>query len=230
MKRAAYAIFKYLGGLGPLVLAAMLFIVLGTWAFIELTDYVTDARPDRWDRHYLDRVSRRGPEWLGELMEEITHLGGPAMLGLSCLVVGGYLVIDRKYGPLTIFFCTVSSGLALTIVLKHVINRASPGGGPQTSYPSGHTMMAAVVYLTIGVFLAQSIHGRIRKLYILLVSAFIPFIVGISRIYIRVHWPTDVLAGWAAGLTWALVCWVITERIRQLGLRRRALNATVRSA
>ena len=69
-------------------------------------------------------------------------------------------------------------------------------------------MLSAVTYLTLGALLARSQQRRRLKAYFLLIAALLTFLVGVSRIYLGVHWPTDVLAGWTAGASWAIVCWL----------------------
>lgn len=80
------------------------------------------------------------------------------------------------------------------------------------SFPSGHTVMAAVVYLTLGVLLARTLPRRRLRVFVIAVSALVAILVGLSRVYLGVHWPTDVLAGWTIGAAWALVCWLLAIR------------------
>jgi undecaprenyl-diphosphatase len=221
LKKAIKGILNYLGGHGPLVLIAMLGIVAGTWGFLQLADYASDKKQVRYD-YRVHRYFRfhPGPDWFQELNEEFTALGGPWIIVFVCCAVGGYLLLDRKYWALAVLFCTISSGAMLTVALKHVIARESPGGGDIPSFPSGHSMMSAVVYLSIGATLAEMAERRILKLFILLVATFVVLVVGLTRIVLRVHWASDVFAGWCAGLVWALICWVVTQRIEQVRTRR----------
>ena len=76
-------------------------------------------------------------------------------------------------------------------------------------------MMSAVVYLTLGALLARSQPRKRLKAYFLLVAAFLTLIVGVSRVYLGVHWPTDVLAGWTAGAVWAILCWLAARRLQR---------------
>jgi undecaprenyl-diphosphatase len=75
------------------------------------------------------------------------------------------------------------------------------------SFPNGHSMLAAVVYLTIGALIARFRPDPRVKIYALTLAAITTILVGISRVYLGVHWPTDMLAGWMIGAAWALICW-----------------------
>jgi len=102
------------------------------------------------------------------------------------------------------------------MVVPHLREVSTP------SFPSGHAMLSAIVYLTLGIFLMQIVRGRVTKLYCLLWALFLTFLVGISRIYLGVHYPTDVLAGWMAGLVWASICWVVAHYLRHRVARQKA--------
>jgi undecaprenyl-diphosphatase len=76
------------------------------------------------------------------------------------------------------------------------------------SFPSGHAFLSSVTFLTLGAVLAKFSSSPYTKAFLLTVFVMLAVLIGFSRIYIGVHWPTDVLAGWSAGFAWAILCWV----------------------
>ena len=117
-----------------------------------------------------------------------------------------------------------SGGLVLSLILKAAFSRPRPSIVPHLSYvhtssfPSGHSIMSAVVYLTLGALLTQLV-GKVQlKFYFLFVAAALSFLVGLSRTYMGVHYPTDVLAGWTVGLVWATLCWVVARSLQKRGI------------
>ncbi len=155
-----------------------------------------------------------GPGWLEEAMRDFTALGGIGVLAAITLTVIGYLVLVHKHRVAVMIGGAVTSGVLLSSVLKLGFGRSRPDLVPHISevytqsFPSGHAMLSAVVYLTLGALLARTQAEPRVKIYLLSVAATVTVIVGISRVYLGVHWPTDVLAGWIIGAGWALLCWL----------------------
>ncbi len=164
-----------------------------------------------------------GPAWMTEVGRDLTALGGVAVLVLLTLVAAGYLFLDRKYAGMSFLLAAVVSGLILSSVLKASFDRPRPQIVPYlsdtytSSFPSGHSMMSAIVYLTLGTLMAQLIARRRFKFYFLAVALLLTGLVGISRVYMGVHYPTDVLAGWTAGLVWATVCLLAVRKLQRRG-------------
>ena len=77
------------------------------------------------------------------------------------------------------------------------------------SFPSGHALASAVVYLTLGALIAANVQRRAVKIYVVSVAFALTCLVGVSRVLLGEHYPTGVLAGWMACLAWALMCWVV---------------------
>ena len=198
------------------------------WGFIEVSDDVLEGEVDALDRRILLAFrgadgAPLGPGWLQEMLRDFTALGGTGVLVFVTLAAVGFLLLDRKrYAALTVLIA-VAGGQLLSTLLKLGFDRDRPDLVPHgmqvytSSFPSGHAMMAAVTYLTLGALLA-GVHASWRaKLYFLGVAALITLVVGASRVYLGVHWPSDVAAGWAVGTGWACLCWAAMRALQREG-------------
>ncbi|MBZ5633271.1 MAG: phosphatase PAP2 family protein [Acidobacteriia bacterium] len=202
------------------VLLALALIVAGVWGFALLADEVLEGGTQVFDQKLLLAFRHSGtrallgPPSVQQAARDITALGGVAVLTLVTAFASGFLALDGKKHMALFVLGSVLGGLAASTILKDVFHRARPdlvpfdvyvSGG---SFPSGHSMMSAVTYLTLGALLARSQERKRLKAYFLLLAMFLTFAVGVTRVYLGVHWPTDVLAGWTAGAVWALLCWL----------------------
>lgn len=158
-----------------------------------------------------------GPAWLQEAMLDFTALGGTAVLTLLTILSCGFLLAQRKWRRAAFLAVAISGGAILNAALKIGFARPRPDlvahlvKVHDLSFPSGHAMNSAVVYLTLGVLLARAETGRRVKAYLLGGAVFLTFLVGCSRVYLGVHYPTDVVAGWTVGASWATLCWLVAE-------------------
>ena len=207
---------------------------VGSWTFIELADEVAEGSTKRVDeavlltmRNRADPTDPLGPRWFEETARDFTALGGIGVLALIVGVACAYLLLAKKRRAALFVFAAVAGGQLLSSLFKRGFDRPRPDLVPHgafvytTSFPSGHSMMAAVTYLTLGALLARMHDPPRLKLLFLAVAAGITVLVGASRVYLGVHWPTDVLAGWAAGAVWAIACWLVA-----LGFQRRGAVET----
>ncbi|MGD0517454.1 MAG: phosphatase PAP2 family protein [Thermoguttaceae bacterium] len=231
MMRISSAVFKWLGRYEFTVLLGVLIVVAGTWGFIALSDVVSEGWTQSFDESVLRSLRRQdnpalpiGPDWMTEVARDLTALGGVAAMVLMTLIVAGYLLLDCKYAGMCFVLAAVTGGLVLSSLLKAYFDRPRPEIVPHlssvytSSFPSGHSMMSAVVYLTLGALMAQMVAGRRLKFYFLAVALLLTGLVGISRVYMGVHYPTDVLAGWTAGLVWANVCLLAGRKLQRRGI------------
>jgi undecaprenyl-diphosphatase len=230
-----------LAWLGRHQLALLLMLALaaaGTWAFVALAGKVARGDTQAFDEALLlmlrnpgDASDPLGPKWLEEMMRDFTALGGVGVLGIITLVVSGFLVLGGKRRAALFLLITVVSGLLLSFWLKHRYERPRPHLVPHGSYvasasfPSGHSMIAAVTYLTLGSLLARVQPRRTFQAYLLIVAALLTALVGCSRVYLGVHWPTDVLAGWTVGAVWAILCWAAAKWLQDRGQLERPRGA-----
>ena len=182
--------------------------------------------PLGWDRAIIlalrdpvDPARPLGPAWLRPMMVDVTALGDGTILTLAVLVVAGLLlVLGRRRSALTVVAATLS-GSILAGEAKLLVGRPRPDlvarlvevGG--LSFPSGHATNSAIVYLTLAGLVTHVERGAAVRRYTLIVAAALVATIGMSRVYLGVHWPSDVVAGWCAGTLWALLWWWIAARM-----------------
>src|SRR5262249_16044963 len=156
-----------------------------------------------------------------EAGRDFSALGGFAVLTLITLAVAGYLLIVRKRHAAILLVVAALGGRLVRHVLKALVDRPRPDVVPHlshlssASFPAGRAMLSAVVYLTLGAMLARLVERRRVKTYVLTVAILLTFLVGVSRVFLGVHYPSDVLAGWTAGLVWAVLCWLATRYLQR---------------
>ncbi|MBP7242334.1 phosphatase PAP2 family protein [Amaricoccus sp.] len=171
-----------------------------------------------------DPADPLGPGWVEEFARDVTALGGTGVLVMVTLTAAGYLWLTGRRGATALALGAAASGNAVSMLLKGGFDRPRPDLVPHgavtytSSFPSAHAMMAAVVYLTLAVMLARVEKRRRVRVYILTVAIVLTLLVGTSRVYLGVHWPTDVLAGWAAGAGWALGCLLVAAWLQRRGV------------
>jgi undecaprenyl-diphosphatase len=153
-----------------------------------------------------------GPPWLEEMGRDVTALGSFAFLGLVFVAAVGYLLLVRKRALALLMTVAVLGGTAISTLLKMGFDRPRPDIPHAArvftaSFPSGHATLSAVTFLTLGSLLTRVNADRRVKIYFMALAVFLTIFIGISRIYLGVHYPSDVLAGWCVGAAWAMLCW-----------------------
>jgi undecaprenyl-diphosphatase len=217
-----------LNEVGPLIsLAGFGFFA---WGFMELADDVSEG-----DTHDLDSslllalrdpanlANPIGPGWLEEAARDITGLGGYTILAIITWVTWAYLMMVGKRGAALLVLVSIIGGTLLSSGLKLGFERPRPDLVPHAtqvytaSFPSGHAMLSAVTYLTLGALLARVEKSRRVRAFIMVLAVLITVLVGASRVYLGVHWPSDVLAGWSVGAAWASLCWFVALQLQRGG-------------
>jgi undecaprenyl-diphosphatase len=218
--------------------ACILLLVL---VVIKLAGEVVEGETLKFDRSILLALRDPhnpsvpiGPGWLVSAALDITALGSATVLGLTVVAIAGFLILQGMWR--TGLFVAVASGGALFVnaALKQFFQRPRPDVVPHLrevmtmSFPSGHALTSAVVYLTLGALSMRIAERRLTKFYCMAMAMLVTGLVGASRVYLGVHYPTDVLAGWLIGLCWALLCWMVEQWLeRRAGLKRERAEADV---
>ncbi len=170
-----------------------------------------------------------GPSWFVEMMRDITALGSFAGLGIVFLASLGYLLLLGKRALALLMAAAVLGGVTLSTLLKMAFDRPRPAleGAAKVftaSFPSGHAMLSAVTFLTLGALLARTNDDQKVRVYFMTLAVLLTILVGMSRIYLGVHYPSDVLAGWCLGTAWAVLCWTVVFRLQRSGQVERPKN------
>ncbi|MCU7497178.1 MAG: phosphatase PAP2 family protein [Ignavibacteria bacterium] len=208
------------------IVFTVLFMTLGILIFLLITGIVVSGNTRQLDelvvtalREPGDYSKPVGPRALIGIMRDVTSLGGATFVTLTTVIVIIYLLLEKKRRSLMLVLLATLGGGMLETFLKSLIARQRPSAVFQLmpeyshSFPSGHSMMSAVVYLSLAVLIARIQKRRVIRIYVIAVALFLTFIIGISRIYLGVHYPTDVLAGWALGLAWASFVWFLSWKL-----------------
>jgi undecaprenyl-diphosphatase len=209
--------------------AALLVLGGGLAAFIDISEDLGEDPKHAFDMNVLMalRVPGHphdpiGPRWLEIVATDITALGSTAVLTLLALLVGGFLLMKRKPWAVVTLTTALLGGLALSQTLKMLFGRERPpppfrlAEAINASFPSGHAMLSAIAFLTLGALLAKVLPEKRSKAYVMGAAIFVAMLVGLTRIYLGVHWATDVFAGWAVGAVWAMLCWIAAWLIERV--------------
>lgn len=206
------------------------------WAFLAVADEVREGDTYKLDSTILLALRRPGelavpigPRWLQETARDITALGGFTVLTLVVVVAVTLLVLHRRRLQAAVFAIAVIAGQVLAQVTKHLVGRNRPDLVPHldqvysSSFPSGHSALSPIVYFTLAGLLAAGETNRGAKILLLILATGLVLSIGVSRVYLGVHWPTDVIAGWAMGTAVALIATLVLHRLAPHRARRGSL-------
>ncbi|HVV33995.1 MAG TPA: phosphatase PAP2 family protein [Vitreimonas sp.] len=211
------------------LLIALLIVALALWGFLRIAEEMGEGDTRGFDAWLLlamrtgDHHQPVGPMWLPLAATDITALGGFTVLTLITVLATGYLLISRKFADAWVLLGAVLGATALSEGLKLGYARPRPdlvAHAVETmgaSFPSGHATLSAAAYLTIGALLARGQEKRRVKTYIHVTAVLIALLIGVSRVYLGVHWPTDVLAGWCLGAAWSIACVTLAGWLQRRG-------------
>jgi undecaprenyl-diphosphatase len=204
--------------IGPIALV----LVVGACLLIfrHLAEEVGEGDTRAFDRSILyalrsptDPRQTIGPDWLNVAATDVTSLGSTTVLGIVVVLVAGLFLSFRRWREALMLLLASGGGLVITTLLKDWFQRDRPPAilhavrAINASFPSGHAALSATVFLTLGALVAHFAERRRVRVYALAAAVVLSLMVGCSRVYLGVHWPTDVLAGWCVGSAWALLWW-----------------------
>ncbi|WP_343229048.1 phosphatase PAP2 family protein [Rhizobium setariae] len=212
--------------LEPMVVVAFLAVSVSGFVFLRLASEISERETRAFDTAILralrepqDLAVPIGPAWLMKAFTDLTSLGGVTVLSIITTLSVIFLFLVRRRITAIFLMLSVLGGWVLSNGLKLGFSRPRPEIVPHLvevhdlSFPSGHAMLSAVAYLTLGLLLAQTQKSRVLRCYFVGIAIFLTVLVGVSRVYLGVHFPTDVLGGWCAGAAWACLCWLIARRL-----------------
>lgn len=206
------------------MLAAVVLLGAAAWVFIELADEVIEGEAIPFDEALLlvlrapdDPSALWGPVWLNEAVRDITALGGYTLLSIITLATVAYLWLARQRREAVFVLASAAGAVLWIVLLKAGFDRPRPDLVPHgvavhsASFPSGHASASAAIFLTLGALLARFQHRRRLRVFFIGLAVFLTLLVGVSRVYLGVHWPSDIVAGWTLGGGWALLCWLVAS-------------------
>jgi undecaprenyl-diphosphatase len=229
-----YADRRWARAVSPLLerrtLVALVLLAGAVWGLVEIADEVREGEQFGVDRmllllfrNPLDPTDPIGPLWFEEAVRDVTALGGTTVLAIITLSAAGFLVLAGKRSAALFVLVAIGGAMALSSGMKAGFERPRPDLVPHgmavytASFPSGHATGAAATYLTLGALLARFQPQRRVKIYLLTLAVLLTVAIGLSRVYLGVHWPSDVLAGWTLGAGWALFCWLVARALQRRG-------------
>lgn len=197
------------------------------WAFVGLADEMSEGETASFDRAITlafrvpgDMARPIGPTWLRDAMIDLTALGSVAVLTLVSVMAVALLLFRQRYRMAAMMAAATGGGAIASMVLKSLFARPRPDIVPHLvevntlSFPSGHATNSAIVYLSIALVLARNFEDRATRVFILVSAVALVVAIGVTRVFLGVHYPSDVAAGWMAGAAWALAMGAIARRLQ----------------
>jgi len=206
--------------LSILPISGIILTIVGLWVFLEIADEVLEKQTQVIDKTLMLLVKQLHSPLLDWVMRGASIIGGTVVVTLICLILGAIFWVRQQRVYFTTLAITAIGGIGLNLLIKQLFDRQRPqlwqlttGELNTSSFPSGHAMLSVVIYGFIGYLLAH--HFRRWRWWIVSLIIVLIVLIGFSRVYLGVHWFTDIVAGQAAGLTWLMACLLNLEIYRR---------------
>ena len=193
-------------------------------AFLKIGHEIGDDSMERFDRAILLAFRASPGDPLGSpgfeaAIMHLSGLGSGAVTGLVTVIAVAFLCLAGRWRfAALVLACALATLLAMWL-LKGIYERPRPSivtaidPPGDASFPSGHSMISSALYLTLATMIARALPTRRLRVFAVAIGALLTLMIGVSRLYLGVHYPTDVLAGWTVGATLALACGILARKL-----------------
>ena len=214
MNRGAGTWLMALAALGVAGATALALTAAGSTPFAVDSDILRALRVDG------DPATPIGSAHMAGMVRDLTALGSVIALTLFTAIAVLFLAVQRRWTAALTVLCVIGGGQIVSTLVKIMVGRARPdivthlALEVSPSFPSGHAMMSMIAYVTFAALIGWSIKSQAARIFLVLAAVALSLAIGLSRLYVGVHWPTDVLAGWCLGLAW-LAIWGLVVLARR---------------
>jgi undecaprenyl-diphosphatase len=212
---------------GVFLVIGLAVVTLGAAAFALIARAMVEGQTQQFDTAILRWMGQIGAPWLDAAALEVTALGARVVVYMVVLVASAFLWQSRHHYSAALLWVSVFGAGLINTVLKVSFNRPRPDVFPWrtqhvglASFPSGHAMTSIVVYGTLAFLIARLAPTRWLRRLVWALAVLVVVLVGLSRLYLGVHYPSDVLAGFLIGAAWAIICALGIEAVRYFRTRR----------
>jgi undecaprenyl-diphosphatase len=217
----------FYAAVGVFLVAGLALVTLAAAGFALIARAVVEGQTQQFDDAILTWMGNNGAPWLDVAALELTALGARIVVYMVVLVASAFLWQSRHHYSAALLWVSVIGAGLINSVLKISFNRPRPDVFPWrtqhvglASFPSGHAMTSIVVYGTLAFLIARLAPTKWLRRLVWTVAMLVVVTVGLSRLYLGVHYPSDVLAGFVIGGAWAIICALGMEAVRYFRTRR----------
>ena len=212
-------------GVGLFLVFGVIISAAAIWGFATIAGEVREGDTQAFDEAMLHLIDEHRVAWVERSLLEITALGTGLVVSVIVGVAAMFLWLTRhRYSAVLLLVATLG-GIVLNNLLKLTFKRPRPQvfewvtEPMSSSFPSGHAMSSAIVYVTVAYLAARLMKRRIFRWLTMLAALLLIALIGLSRLYLGVHYPSDVLGGFVIGIAWAAFCMATLEAVQAYARR-----------